>query len=102
MSNIHNFLVMGLLEFQESITNNAACIIQRFVRNHDICTICLEKVCKSTDNCHNFHKTCINKWLISGHSSCPICRSHLKCSLPMDKCFFIDTSHCSKKFTIEN
>ena len=89
MTSINNFLVLGLLEFQESI---AACIIQKAYRNLDICGICLEKVCKSDDNCHNFHNTCIKKWIISGPTTCPVCRSHLKCSLPTNKQFFMNTA----------
>ena len=84
--------INDILKLQEFKRHDAACIIQCAYKNLEICGICLEKVCKSDDNCHSFHNACIKKWIILGHNTCPICRSYMKCLLPINKQFFMNTA----------
>ncbi len=45
------------------------------------CSICLNEISKATglvtlSCCHNFHLSCIGKWVLK-HESCPLCRHEL-------------------------
>lgn len=41
-----------------------------------ICPICLEDEPNMTLNCnHQFHKHCVDTWIIMGGPSCPMCRA---------------------------
>ena len=53
--------------------NASAIIIQNAFRKTTTCAICYNLVVKN-NSCHNFHKECINNWLIQ-NKNCPVCRS---------------------------
>lgn len=52
--------------------------------NEECCSICLEtysleddgKICKAGCN-HCFHTNCMSNWLMTGHQTCPMCRTNI-------------------------
>ena len=56
--------------------------LRDIVTNEDCCAFCLESysfgdegnICASRCN-HCFHTNCISNWLMTGHQTCPMCRT---------------------------
>jgi len=56
--------------------------LRDIVKNKDCCAFCLESysfgdednICASLCN-HCFHTNCISNWLMTGHQTCPMCRT---------------------------
>lgn len=66
---------------------NTVCVESRFNVNDDnqtlSCPICVasyedtEEICTLVSCNHNFHKTCLTRWL-QNHDTCPLCRANVR------------------------
>jgi len=67
----------GFHNFLEQLSLNYS----RSEPEEEDCTICMEKMCRSTfvvTICaHKFHSTCLNKWRETGNVTCPLCRINI-------------------------
>ena len=89
--NFHNIAIR--LNFDEVVDDDEDLSLTRLipiesdrlrdiVANDDCCAFCLESysfedegnICVSRCN-HYFHTNCISNWLMTGHQTCPMCRT---------------------------
>ncbi|GIX81291.1 hypothetical protein CDAR_12831 [Caerostris darwini] len=51
----------------------------KLLKQHPTCPICLQPMWnpKKTVCNHQFHKSCIRRWMETGNDTCPMCRNNL-------------------------